>query len=184
MCILYLSVVTFTKIMHNTSCHTTARKYVQMYLSRYRIYACLHLYAKRFTSCMPPCNAYQWFRDSSVSPNPRDLMLKSVPKSGPKSGAKSVYLSYPSIYHHYLSLLIYLLTYLSTYLSIDLGLFGFTMGLWLNDLTTSPWQARLDDGIAGDIPCPDCGKAICEEDLARILAQQNLPFPQAELFGF
>jgi hypothetical protein len=30
-------------------------------------------------------------------------------------------------------------------------------------------QARLDEGISGDIPCPDCGKAISEEDLARHL---------------
>lgn len=35
-------------------------------------------------------------------------------------------------------------------------------------------EARLDDGIAGDIPCPDCGKAICEEDLARLLPKHTI----------
>eukprot|EP00435_Cladocopium_sp_Y103_P010900 s2474_g2.t2 len=35
-------------------------------------------------------------------------------------------------------------------------------------------EARLDEGIAGDIPCPDCGKAISEEDLARLLPKQTI----------
>lgn len=35
-------------------------------------------------------------------------------------------------------------------------------------------EARLDEGISGDIPCPDCGKAISEEDLARLLPKQTI----------
>lgn len=35
-------------------------------------------------------------------------------------------------------------------------------------------EARLDEGIAGDIPCPECGKAISEEDLARLLPKQTI----------
>ncbi|CAJ1398196.1 unnamed protein product [Effrenium voratum] len=35
-------------------------------------------------------------------------------------------------------------------------------------------EARLEEGIAGDIPCPDCGKTISEDDLVRLLPKQTV----------
>lgn len=53
-------------------------------------------------------------------------------------------------------------------------LLGCSHGFYCTQCVTKTVQARLDDGIAGYVPCPDCGLAIPENYLTEILPQKTM----------
>jgi len=51
---------------------------------------------------------------------------------------------------------------------------GCNHGWYCPDCVTRFVEARLETGIAGDVPCPDCAAKIPEEDLVKVLPRKTI----------
>jgi len=54
------------------------------------------------------------------------------------------------------------------------AMLGCNHGYYCFDCVTRFVETRLDNGTAGDVPCPECSAAICEKDLVNLLPRKTV----------